>query len=531
MIALFRHSLLLFAVLAAVVSLNAVVKAEEEHDEHGHEEHWEWAGVFSVTDHRLGHTLLIEKGDEIGNQNFTMAVLVLETSSGDESGLEEAEEEAEEIVEHQNATHLFGITLDISVQTLYEISVSNESWVASLNIQFPKPGYYALFLEHGMDELCAGDCFRDSDGTVLEPLFVEEAHEESDEGDDSETDWGNTMAGTFVVWSAVFSGIILLAGGSARYEALTERNVHLISMFAAGALLATAFCLILLEASHFMASSKRTEADIAGIWGSMILIGFLTATVIDIFKEIVLSLKGVNLAAVQSNNDDGYATMNTNNSEGGVLAKPHDAAGVELGTEQKGEKVFPDTKSEVTNEADVNKTAMEVAKANGIISSIVVGDFLHNFCDGVFVGAAFQSCSNTLGWTIVATTVCHEFAQEIADFIILTKLAKLSIPRALFVNAISGISVILGGIVVSASSLSDLSIGILLAFGSGNYIYLAAAELFPSVHSGTADMSVGNKLLGLGLFALGACAVGLVLLNHEHCETSGGGDESDGHNH
>jgi zinc transporter ZupT len=160
-----------------------------------------------------------------------------------------------------------------------------------------------------------------------------------------------------------------------------------------------------------------------------------------------------------------------------------------------------------------------------------VGDFLHNFCDGVFIGAAFQSCSASLGWTIVATTACHEFAQEIADFIILTKRAGLSIQKALIMNALSGFSVILGGIVVSANSLSNLRIGILLAFGSGNYIYLAASELYPSIHSSDTEMPLAHKVLGFALFALGACAVGLVLLNHEHCDTSGGRGQEDAHGH
>ncbi|CAM9327704.1 unnamed protein product, partial [Ectocarpus fasciculatus] len=307
------------------------------------------------------------------------------------------------------------------------------------------------------------------------------------------------MAGTFVVWATVFSGIILLAGGSKSYYALSDSIVQLISMFAAGALLSTAFCLILVEASHFISSSDLSEGAVSGLWGSMVLVGFLTATIIDLFREVILR----------------YITLEGNISPAEIISITDD---------NEKDKVTPCDSSD--NGVELGETkelhapiavATPGHKASGVVVSILSGDFLHNFCDGVFIGTAFQSCSSSLGWTIVATTACHELAQEVADFIILTKTAGLTVPSALAVNAVSGLSVVLGGIVVSATSLSDMSIGVLLAFGSGNYIYLAAAELFPSVHSDTGKTSITNKLLGLLLFCAGAAAVGLVLLNHEHC--------------
>jgi zinc transporter ZupT len=159
-----------------------------------------------------------------------------------------------------------------------------------------------------------------------------------------------------------------------------------------------------------------------------------------------------------------------------------------------------------------------------VISTIFIGDFFHNFSDGIFIGAAFQTCSSTVAWTIVLSTVFHEFAQEIADFIVLTKKGKLSICQALTVNAISGLSVVIGGIVIGVQEMKQSTIGLLLAFGAGNYIYLAATELYPAFH----DFSnPKHKLLGLLLFAVGAAAVGLVLLDHEHCEA----ESHDSHSH
>lgn len=511
-----------FNLIFLTLLLAALINCEE--DEHEHVGHWEWAGVYQVSDYQLGHNLIIEKGGEI-DANFTIEVLVVATSSGDEEGLEEAEEEAEHIGENNNETSVSGNYVDISVDTVYEVGMGDESWVTTLNIQFPSNGYYTLFLEHGMDELCAGDCFRDSLGEHMDPLFVEEGHED-EESDKTNAEWGLTMAGCFVVWCAVFVGVLLLMGGFESYNSLSDKNLFLINRFAAGALLSTAFCLIGLESSHFMESSKRSEADIAGLWGAMILSGFLTGTLIDMCREFMLIFM-----ANESKNVNEYAsaTPNDNGDNAIVIPETSQELGLEAGTAL--EMVAKKTgDSDVTQDAYTLKKPEVSRNADGVLVSIIVGDFLHNLCDGVFIGAAFQSCSATLGWTIVAATAWHELAQEIADFIVLTKTAKLDIKTALLANAASGFSVVLGGIIVSAAELSNLWVGILLAFGAGNYIYLGASELFSSVHSDSAiKRSVSLKVMGLAMFAAGACAVGLVLLNHEHCD--GEGSAHEGHDH
>ena len=62
--------------------------------------------------------------------------------------------------------------------------------------------------------------------------------------------------------------------------------------------------------------------------------------------------------------------------------------------------------------------------------SLIVGDFFHNFTDGVFIGAAFQ-CNASLAWKIIAVTVGHEIPQELADFAVLTNSLGFSTIKAL----------------------------------------------------------------------------------------------------
>ena len=44
----------------------------------------------------------------------------------------------------------------------------------------------------------------------------------------------------------------------------------------------------------------------------------------------------------------------------------------------------------------------------------------HNFTDGIFFGNAWLFCERHVAYAVVAATLYHEFAQEFADFCLLT---------------------------------------------------------------------------------------------------------------
>jgi UTP--glucose-1-phosphate uridylyltransferase len=198
------------------------------------------------------------------------------------------------------------------------------------------------------------------------------------------------------------------------------------------------------------------------------------------------------------------------------------------------------------------------------LSAVLIGDFFHNFCDGIFIGVAFKSCAVSFGWTVTSITVFHELIQELSDFLVLTKAAQLPAWQALLWNAASGLSVILGGIVIASAQVDDYTVGMLLAFGAGQYLYIGAVELMPMIHdthhtAPTMDVSVGtdeeaadeqepaataaapaaamkvtpfDRAVGLVFFMVAVVVAGLILLNHEHCEVGSHSDSSgDGHNH
>lgn len=150
-----------------------------------------------------------------------------------------------------------------------------------------------------------------------------------------------------------------------------------------------------------------------------------------------------------------------------------------------------------------------------LCASILLGDAFHNFADGVFIAAAFKSCSTGTAVSIILVTLFHEIAQELADFILLTRYAGLSVARACLFNFLSGLSVCLGGIVFLAGDPSDEATGVILAMAGGVYFNIAACETIPRLEKivkGRAD-----RVWTLFSVIVGTVPIGLILLNHQHC--------------
>ena len=154
---------------------------------------------------------------------------------------------------------------------------------------------------------------------------------------------------------------------------------------------------------------------------------------------------------------------------------------------------------------------------------------MHNFCDGIFIGAGFASCDSAMGWSITAATVYHELAQEISDFIILTdpKQGGLNPFVALGLNFVSGLSVMLGAIVILSAEMDNYATGLILAYGGGVYVQVAAGECMPKAY--LASRTLKLHCIALFCFFIGAAAIGLVLLDHKHC--AGGDGHDHGHAH
>ena len=150
-----------------------------------------------------------------------------------------------------------------------------------------------------------------------------------------------------------------------------------------------------------------------------------------------------------------------------------------------------------------------------LASSVLLGDFFHNFTDGVLVGTAFTLCHRQLAIAVTAATVYHELAQELADYFLLTRHCHLKPVMALTLNFLGGLSVLLGGILILSVPVNSNVTGCILAIGGGVYIHIAASECGPRARA--AQKNLFDKFVSMVSFVLGVVPIGLVLLNHGHC--------------
>lgn len=136
---------------------------------------------------------------------------------------------------------------------------------------------------------------------------------------------------------------------------------------------------------------------------------------------------------------------------------------------------------------------------------IVFGDSFHNFTDGVIIAGAFIA-DVKLGVVTALAIIAHEIPQEIGDFLVLLH-SGFGRAKALFWNAVSGLSAVVGG-VVAYFALSVITgwIPEILAFAAASMIYVAVADLIPVLHrkTGFRDSLMQVIFIALGILSIGA---------------------------
>lgn len=119
-----------------------------------------------------------------------------------------------------------------------------------------------------------------------------------------------------------------------------------------------------------------------------------------------------------------------------------------------------------------------------IVVMNIVGDAVHNFIDGLIIGASYL-ISIPIGLTTTLAVILHEIPQEIGDFGILIY-GKLPISKALLYNFLSALTAILGTIVslIIGSHIFNYA-SYLLPITAGGFIYIAGSDLIPELQHET----------------------------------------------
>lgn len=137
----------------------------------------------------------------------------------------------------------------------------------------------------------------------------------------------------------------------------------------------------------------------------------------------------------------------------------------------------------------------------------LVGDGIHNFIDGIVVGATYLA-NPGVGVATTVAVAAHEIPQELGDFAVLRK-AGLSVRRALFYNFLSAVVAILGAVLVLIIPIPEETIArYALPLTAGGFLYIAAADLIPELHHHVERRFIPLILVGM---TAGIAAMALLL--------------------
>lgn len=347
---------------------------------------------------------------------------------------------------------------------------------------------------------------RNEEGTFMAPIYDSDVpgweHEDHDEGKQWIALLGAAVSSlpSLVAILCVIPFIVTVdeKDNRAGFQAYAMANKLFINLdpqivgmgnaFAMGTLSAAAVFLVLPEGLHMIESKGDSESESAAVWGSMLLLAFFICHLLHAADALIKTAKAFLTGEAVESTDVGVEMVGENGkNETGIVDKTGSDSVVSL---------------------------TDMSRWSEVVPMIIIGDFLHNFSDGIFIVSAF-SCGNSFGWTVVGITIAHEFPQEIGDFMVLITTGGMSVMQAVLVNFLSGWSAIFGALIFILAEPSEFSAGCALVFGGGIYLFTALHELSRKLY----DHATATQLL-MRMFAYvcGAVAIGLILLDHEHCD-------------
>lgn len=112
---------------------------------------------------------------------------------------------------------------------------------------------------------------------------------------------------------------------------------------------------------------------------------------------------------------------------------------------------------------------------------ILIGNGVHSFCDGIVISAAFLA-GDALGVATTLAIVSHAVPQQVGDFAVLLH-SGFARGKAFAYNIAAGVATLFGA-VAAYFALADMQqiLPIVIAIAAASLLYVAVADLIPSLH-------------------------------------------------
>ncbi|KAJ8680904.1 hypothetical protein QAD02_016691 [Eretmocerus hayati] len=151
-------------------------------------------------------------------------------------------------------------------------------------------------------------------------------------------------------------------------------------------------------------------------------------------------------------------------------------------------------KTQVSKKVEEEKPAHDDIKIAGYLN--LAADFLHNFTDGLAIGASYLA-GNSVGYVTTFTILLHEVPHEIGDFAILIQ-SGCSKPKAMMLQLVTALGALLGTYIsLLAGGMGDLATRWILPFTAGGFIYIATVSVIPELLTDTKFWQSVKEIIAL----------------------------------
>lgn len=142
---------------------------------------------------------------------------------------------------------------------------------------------------------------------------------------------------------------------------------------------------------------------------------------------------------------------------------------------------------------------------------ILIGNSVHAFCDGIVIAAAFLADS-ALGIATTIAIVAHAVPQQVGDFAVLLH-SGFARRKAFAYNVATGVATLVGALATYVA-LADMQqwLASVLAIAAASLLYVAVADLIPSLHRRAEPIETAKQMLAIAL------GIGVIAVTHHLLE-------------
>ncbi|XP_054913240.1 metal cation symporter ZIP8 [Poeciliopsis prolifica] len=284
--------------------------------------------------------------------------------------------------------------------------------------------------------------------------------------------WGYGFLAVTIINLASLLGLLLIPFTKKPY--FPQVLTYFIGL-AIGTLFSNAVLQLIPEALGFDPKADNYVAKAVGIFGGFYLLFFV--------EKILKMFLGVGLEHGHSHFTPVDPPQENNVQNGDARVKSNSMVLTNIATvstDKSSPAVEPQQDAQASEVMCHWLRGKRIASIKTVAWMISLSDAVHNFIDGLVIGASF-TVSVLTGFSTSTAIVCEEFPHELGDFVILLN-SGMSVPQAVFFNLLSAMSCYVGlvfGILLGNSFAPNP----IFAIAGGMFLYIALADMFPEMDS------------------------------------------------